>query len=652
MQRQVEKYPWKVREPTQLTNYSTSYKNQNSQCNTSNSNNNFSRRHDKMSGSDFKHENSDFKPKSKFEIPQWSLLKNGSIPNSVACEYNELVDRHKSKKKVLESFFNQKIVDYNVTLNGEVVEIKNKMKNFNEVPCICKHLLKNLDNLNFQCLTAIQQATIPFSINGKDIIGCSDTGSGKTIAFLLPILNQILCGSVELNCSRDFSSLVAPYVLIMAPTRELAEQINEEARKLICGIGIHSVAIYGGVKMYDQSKKLSFGCEILVSTPGRLIDMLKQKKITLKNVKFLILDEADEMLNMGFLPQIKEVINDFDLCNKDKRQNLMFSATFEPEIRQLADTLLNEYYFVSNGTGSGNKDSDLSKSKVSKWKIKENIIQIVEPAKDQDSKVEYICNMIKKNSESSSIIFVDKKDKVDMIKSELTRLNIPATAIHGDKLQNIRQIAIDDFKKGKVKVIVSTNILARGIDFVDVDYIFNFDLPMNIEDYIHRIGRTGRLGGKGYAITFIQKEDKFKKITKDLICYIRKCGKEVPEWLGCLFPNEASISPNDWNRGRGENKFTGTKRNRSFDYEESTTDSLYRSRSRNVSVSNEKPSIDLSKDSWNKNTTSYQSKSFSKDFYQSSKDRMSNDKRNPKDPRSKEKFSSKIQTQKREREHW
>lgn len=488
----------------------------------------------------------------------WSLLKLGKIPYYVQKEYDELIDKHKNKKKVEQNFFQQKVTDYVATLNGEKVDVhKHNGQKFSEISLINPVLLKNLESLNFITLTAIQQTTIPLTLTGQDLIGCSDTGSGKTIAFLLPILCQMMNKVVDLVDPSCFPSITCPYVLILAPTRELAEQINEEARKVIYSTGMHSVAIYGGIKIYEQSKKLSYGCEILVATPGRLIDMLKQGKVTLKFVKFLVLDEADEMLNMGFLPQIKEIINSFDLCEKSKRQNLMFSATFETEIQNLARSLMNEYYFVSNGTGSGNKDSDFNNSSVSKWKIKENIIQIVEPAKDQEYKIKYICNIMRENPTSGAIVFVDKKDKVDYIKSQFNFNRLPATSIHGDKAQNIRQFAIDEFKKGRYKVIVATNILARGLDFVDVDYVFNFDLPMNIEDYIHRIGRTGRLGGQGYAVTFIEKEDKFKKITKDLISYIRKCGKEVPEWLGCLFPNQS----NNYRYGPSHNQ-TGNYLNR------------------------------------------------------------------------------------------
>lgn len=547
----------------------------------------------------------------------WSLhrLSNGKIPYYVQKEYDDLIDKHKNKKKVEQNFFQQKVTDYVATLKGEKVDVhKHNGQKFSEISLVNSTLLKNLESLNFITLTAIQQTTIPLTLTGQDLIGCSDTGSGKTIAFLLPILCQMMNKTVELVDSSCFPSITCPYVLILAPTRELAEQINEEARKVIYSTGMHSVAIYGGIKIYEQSKKLSYGCEILVATPGRLIDMLKQGKVTLKFVRFLVLDEADEMLNMGFLPQIKEIINSFDLCDKSKRQNLMFSATFETEVQNLAKSLMNEYYFVSNGTGSGNKDSDFNNSSVSKWKIKENIIQIVEPAKDQDYKIKYICNIMRENPSSGAIVFVDKKDKVDYIKSQFNYNKLPATSIHGDKAQNIRQFAIDEFKKGRYKVIVATNILARGLDFVDVDYVFNFDLPMNIEDYIHRIGRTGRLGGQGYAVTFIEREDKFKKITKDLISYIRKCGKEVPEWLGCLFPNQSNhfrygaTNPQVGNynfrdqglnnssnsfRSRDQRKSSNSRsrsrsrdrsRNRSRDRSRSRSSTRYRNRSRSRSL--------------------------------------------------------------------
>lgn len=287
---------------------------------------------------------------------------------------------------------------------------------------------------------------------------------------------------------------------------------------------------------------------------------------SLRFVKYLILDEADTMLDMGFLPQIKQTISDYDLCEKSNRQNLMFSATFEDEIQNLAKEFLNDYYFVTNGSGQKNKEFDtsglnsfqssfISTNTVSKWKVKENIKQIILPAKDQDYKIDYIVNTFNQGNIKGAIVFVDKKMKVDEIRQALCKRNIPSTSIHGDKAQEIRNIAVNDFKLGKYKVIVATNIIARGLDFVEVDYVFNFDLPMNIEDYIHRIGRTGRLGQMGYAVTFVEKEDKFKKIMRDLITYMRKCDIEVPGWLGSLFPDLANLCVKKDTTNDSSNKF-------------------------------------------------------------------------------------------------
>jgi len=492
---------------------------------------------------------------------KWSLLRNyqNSIPFQVQREYDELIDHHLNKKKVVEQvFFTQKASDYVATLNGKTVLLSdsNKKISFSEVKGINSSLVKNLEKLNFLSLTAIQQTTLPLAIEGKDVIGCSDTGSGKTLAFLIPLINQMMKNPEKLLPPEKFPAYTTcPYILIMAPTRELAEQINAEAKKVIAGLGIHSVAIYGGVKIYEQARKLTYGCEILVATPGRLIDMLKQKKVSVGFVKYVVLDEADEMLNMGFLPQIREVFSNFDLCPKTQRQNLMFSATFEDEIKDLAREFMNEFYFVSNGNGSGNKHNfdlggnavssthlSLLKNTASKWKVKENIDQVIIPARDHEYKVQYIVDIINKQMSTGAIVFVDKKQKVDEVKSLFMHNRIPTTSIHGDKPQEVRQMAINEFKKGKYKIIVATNILARGLDFVEVDYVFNFDLPMNIEDYIHRIGRTGRLGGKGYAVTFIEREDKCKKIMRELIIYLRKCDVDVPLWLGSLFPDLAALT--------------------------------------------------------------------------------------------------------------
>ncbi len=400
-------------------------------------------------------------------------------------------------------------------------------------------------------MTAIQKISIPLLLSNShnkkyDLIGCSDTGSGKTLSFLIPSVNSIISSSDLFPFNSNHQ--LTPSILILSPTRELAEQINSEAKKLIFNTGLHSVSIYGGVKMYEQNQRLSYGCEILVATPGRLIDCLKKGRISLSQVKVFIIDEADVMLDMGFIQQIKEIIYNFDLPDKNKRTTLLFSATFEKEVKILSETILKDYFFISNGTESNNKsDENDEKTDVFSRKLiknKENIEQVIVPSTCFDYKINFINETANKYISSSKemkgmIVFVDKKDKVDMITQCLNKKGVKSIGIHGDKPQFERENAIKRFKNGEFLVIVATNILCRGIDFVHVDYIFNFDLPMNIDDYIHRIGRVGRLGNKGFAVSFIEKDDKFKKITRDIIFFMRKCLVNIPNWLSNLYPNDS-----------------------------------------------------------------------------------------------------------------
>lgn len=489
-----------------------------------------------------------------------SLLRNQHqmIPNDIKAEYEDLLHAHKRKKPVEHEFFNQKATDYIATFNGEPIslEFENKKQvTFSSVKNFHSTLTSNLLKLNFTYLTAIQQTTIPLALAGKDVIGCSDTGSGKTLAFLLPILSQLISKPEKLphHSSLD-NRRASPIVLILSPTRELTEQINEECRKVIVNTGLHSVAIYGGIKGFEQRTKLRHNCEILVSTTGRLADSLKKGQISLKHVQYVVLDEADRMLDMGFLPQVEEIFTKFDLPEKHMRQNLMFSATFDNEIKTIARKFMNEFYFITNGNGTDNKDNvtfnpvnvasthyKLINSDAKKWKVKENIEQVMIPAIDDNYKINFIVDKILKKECLNAIVFVDLKTKADEIQNCLRTKYIRATSIHGNKTQENRNDALDSFKAGKYQVIVATNVLSRGIDIAGIDYVFNFDLPLNIDDYIHRIGRTGRLGNKGHAVTFISVNDREKKIMRELITYLRKCEVVVPEWLGCLFPDLAAL---------------------------------------------------------------------------------------------------------------
>jgi superfamily II DNA/RNA helicase len=239
-------------------------------------------------------------------------------------------------------------VDLKVTYQGKDIESSHEFHRFEEINNLEGLLKSNLSKMKFSLMTPIQKAVIPYLTQGQDVMGMSQTGSGKTVAFLLPILNKMLKEGYEVPSERDYAA--KPVTLILVPTRELADQIFKEARKLVHNSGIDIVKVYGGVSNLNQSRELRQGCDVLVAAPGRLLDFLRAREISLSQVKYLILDEADRMLDMGFEPQLKSIIYEFDLPDKLKRQNLMFSATFEPEVKDIARKFMNEVYFVHTNT--------------------------------------------------------------------------------------------------------------------------------------------------------------------------------------------------------------------------------------------------------------------------------------------------------------
>lgn len=330
----------------------------------------------------------------------------------------------------------------------------------------------NIAQKGYEATSSIQDQAIPFITEGKDVIGIANTGTGKTAAFLLPIIE------------RQTGISLRPSVLIIAPTRELAQQIDEQFRDFSKGLDLYSALVVGGVPVDRQIRDLRRRPHFIIGTPGRLKDLMSRRYIRLENVTTLVLDEADRMLDMGFLPDIRAIVNEMP---RD-RQTLLFSATITPEVSAIINNFTNDPVTVSVRTSETN----------------EHIEQDVIEARDKTHKIELLVDMLREAEYDKVLVFGETKFGVQRLSDHLDNSGITSVAIHGNKNQSQRQRALKQFKDGHVKVMVATDVAARGLDIPNVSHVINFDTPQTYEDYIHRIGRTGRGGASGSAYTFIE----------------------------------------------------------------------------------------------------------------------------------------------------
>jgi len=330
----------------------------------------------------------------------------------------------------------------------------------------------NISKKGYVTPSAIQDQAIPHIIEGRDVIGLANTGTGKTAAFLLPIIE------------RQSGITLRPSVLIMAPTRELAQQIDEQFREFSKGLGLYSTLIVGGVNIDRQIRDLKRRPHFIIGTPGRLKDLMQRRVLQLKNMTTLVLDEADRMLDMGFLPDIRQIVNEMPA----DRQTLFFSATITPEISVLVNDFLNDPATVSVRT----------------TETAEHVEQDVIEYRDKNKKVEILTELLGKPEYDKVLVFGETKFGVQRLSDHLDNTGIPSVAIHGNKNQSQRQRALKQFKDERVRVLVATDVAARGLDIPNVTHVINFDTPQTYEDYVHRIGRTGRGGASGRAHTFVE----------------------------------------------------------------------------------------------------------------------------------------------------
>jgi ATP-dependent RNA helicase RhlE len=344
-------------------------------------------------------------------------------------------------------------------------------------------ILQALTEMGYSQPTPIQAEAIPIALQGRDLMGAAQTGTGKTAGFSLPIL-QLLLPQQSASMSPARHPVRA---LILAPTRELADQIYENVRVYARHTHLRCTVVFGGVDMNPQTEALRNGVEVVIATPGRLLDHVQQKSINLSQVQVLVLDEADRMLDMGFLPDLQRIIN---LLPK-LRQNLMFSATFSEEIKKLANTFMREPQLVEVARRNATAD---------------NVTQTVYAVSEADKR-RALVQLIQTQAVEQLIVFVNTKLGASRLARQLERDGVSATAIHGDRSQAERLKALDDFKAGLIKALVATDVAARGLDIADMPCVVNYDVPNNAEDYVHRIGRTGRAGASGIAITLMAPDE-------------------------------------------------------------------------------------------------------------------------------------------------
>ena len=400
----------------------------------------------------------------------------------------------------------QEVSEYRKTLGIRVsgLDVPRPIKQFSD--CGFSSILMNaISKQGYQNPTTIQCQAIPIILSGRDIIGIAKTGSGKTAAFMLPMIVHIM-DQPELNKEEG------PIGIICAPTRELAHQIFLEAKKFAKPHGIRVSAVYGGMSKLEQFKELKAGCEIVVATPGRLIDLLKMKALTMIKATYLVLDEADRMFDLGFEPQIRSIVGQI----RPDRQTLLFSATMPQRVERLAREILSDPIRVTVGeVGRANED----------------ITQVVKVLSSETEKLPWLLEKLPEMiDEGDVLVFSSKKASVDELESQLSTRGFKVAALHGDKDQASRMEILQKFKSGVFHVLIATDVAARGLDIKSLKSVVNFDVARDMDMHVHRIGRTGRAGDKdGVAYTLItQKEARF---AGELVNSLIAAGQNVPPEL-------------------------------------------------------------------------------------------------------------------------
>ena len=404
---------------------------------------------------------------------------------------------------------------------------------------LSEEIVSALTEQGYHTPTPIQQAAIPRALAGMDLLAAAQTGTGKTAAFMLPSLERL-----KRYANTSTSPAMHPVrMLVLTPTRELADQIDQNVQSYLKNLSLRQTVLFGGMNMEIQKQDLRQGCEIVIATVGRLLDHVQQKNIQLNKVEIVVLDEADRMLDMGFIDDIRKIMQMLPA----QRQTLLFSATFAPAIQRLAQDFMHqpeEIQVAAQNTTSAN--------------VEQHIIAL-----DNGRKRALLQRLILDLDIAQVIVFCNTKQSVDQVNRELNRRGISAQAIHGDKSQQTRLETLSQFKEGSLRVLVATDVAARGLDIAELPFVINYELPLNAEDYVHRIGRTGRAGAEGIAISLMDEQEQkifnaIKELTGNDLTIERIEGFEPRWWGDTVSEDRAEKLP----KVAGENTSTATSQRR------------------------------------------------------------------------------------------
>ena len=375
-------------------------------------------------------------------------------------------------------------------------------------------LVESVSRMNFRRPTQIQRYAIPCVKDAqRDLMATAQTGSGKTVAFLLPIVHALLEDGVRL---RPGERLQCPEALILAPTRELAQQIQKVCIQICEKSVVRCVAVYGGHPRGDQERALEKGVNVLVATPGRLLDFETRGFINFSRVRFLVLDEADRMLDMGFQDDVDQIVRRPEMPEKRVRRTLMFSATFPRNVQEIAGEYLNEYVFLAVGTVGA---------------LSPNIKQYFIEVKGVQEKLNHLMELLQQcDVDDRVLVFTESKKSADFLATYFISEDFMVTSIHGDRIQTQREEALEEFKSGRRNILMATEVAGRGLDIPKVTHVINYDMPRKVEQFVHRVGRTGRIGNKGKATTFYNTE-RDGGIAEDLVSVLKGAGQDVPDFL-------------------------------------------------------------------------------------------------------------------------
>ncbi|CAG0889603.1 unnamed protein product [Darwinula stevensoni] len=431
-------------------------------------------------------------PGEGLKKPKWSSYQLTPFQKNFYTPSSDVLNRNPMEVQAYRE-------SHNIQVRGNMVP--NPIMNFGEAN-FSSVVLNEFQRQGFASPTPIQSQGWPIALCGMNLVGIAQTGSGKTLAYLLPAMVHILH---QPKLQRGDG----PIALIVAPTRELVQQICEVAMKFGPIFHVRSVGVFGGASKGPQLRELERGVELVVATPGRLIDFIEVGKTNLRRTTYMTLDEADRMLDMGFEPQIRKI---FEQVRPD-RQVLMWSATWPKEVRKIAEDYLEDYAHIQVGS------FELTANR--------NILQIVDVVEEEQKsqKLFQLLGEIMGDKENKSLIFVETKRGADELTRLMRREGYPARCIHGDKAQNERDWVLGEFRNGKANILVATDVAARGLDVDDVKFVINYDFPHSSEDYVHRIGRTGRCENKGTAYTFFTMQN--AKQARDLIAVLREANQAV-----------------------------------------------------------------------------------------------------------------------------